>query len=79
MLIATGFLEGSERAQIYSTVPGERSVPLSIFKDKYSEELAYMYQGIFLSQKRPENDNRLVNVHYSDICKSKSSKFQQIE
>ena len=79
MLIATGFLEGSERAQIYSTAPGERSVPLSIFKDKYSEELAYMYQGIFLSQKRPENDDILVNVHYSDICKSKSSKFQQIE
>ena len=79
MLIATGFLEGSERAQIYSTAPGERSVPLSIFKDKYSEEITY--PGIFLGQKRPENDDRLVNVHYSDICKSKSStgKFQQIE
>ena len=70
MLIATGFLEGSERAQIYSTAPGERSVPLSIFKDKYSEEITY--PGIFLGQKRPENDDRLVNVHYSDICKSSS-------
>ena len=55
MLIATGFLEGSERAQIYSTVPGERSVALSIFKDKYSEEITY--PGIFLGQKRPENDD----------------------
>ena len=51
---------------------GERSVPLSIFRDNYSEELAY--PGIFLSQ-----DDRLVDVHYSDICKSKSSKFQLIE
>ena len=77
MLTATGFLEGSERAQIYSIVPGERSVPLSVFRDKYSEELAY--PGIFLGQKRLENDDRLVDVHYNDICKSKSSKFQQIE
>ena len=52
--------------------PGKRSVLLSIFRDKYSEELAY--PGIFLGQ-----DDRLVDVHYSDICKSKSSKFQQIE
>ena len=63
--------------KIYNIAPGERSVPLSIFRDKYSEELAY--QGIFLGQKRPENDNRLVNVHYSYICKTRSSKFQQIE
>ena len=72
MLTATGFLEGSGRAQIYNITPGERSVPLSIFRDKYPEELAY--PGIFLGQ-----DDRLVDVHYSDICKSKSSKFQQIE
>ena len=77
MLNATGFLEGSERAQIYNIAPGERSVPLSIFRDKYSEELAY--PGIFFGPKKPENGDRLVNVHYSDICKSKSSKFQQIE
>ena len=72
MLTATGFLEGSGQAQIYNITPGERSVPLSIFRDNYSEELAY--PGIFLGQ-----DDRLVDVHYSDICKSKSSKFQQIE
>ena len=77
MLTATGFLEASERVQIYNIALGERSVLLSIFRDKYSEELAY--PGIFLGQKRPENDNRLVYVHYSDIFKSKSSKFQQIE
>ena len=49
MLTATGFLKGSERAQIYNLATGERSVPLSIFRDKYSEELAY--PGIFLGQK----------------------------
>lgn len=48
------------------TTLGERSVLLSIFRDKYSEELAY--PGTFLGQKRPENDDRLVYVHYSDIC-----------
>ena len=31
-----------------------------IFRDKYSEELAY--PGIFVSQKRPENHHRLVDV-----------------
>ena len=77
MLTATSFLDGSERAQIYNIAPGERSVLLSIFRDKYSDELAY--PGIFLGQKRPENDDKPVDVHYSDICKSKSSKFQQIE
>ena len=67
MLTATDFLEDSEREQIYSIAPGEGSTPLSIFRDKFSEELAY--PGIFIGQKRPENEERLVNVH-SDICKS---------
>ena len=68
MLTATDFLGDDERQQIYNIAPGEGSVPLSIFRDKYSEELAY--PGIFLGQKRPENKQRLVDVHYSDICKS---------
>ena len=68
MLTATDFLEDSERAQIYNIAPGEGNRPLSIFRDTYSEELAY--PGIYLGQKRPENDQRLVNVQYSDICKS---------
>ena len=68
MLTATDFLEDSERAQIYNIAPGEGSVPLSIFRDRYSEELPY--PGIFLGQKRPENEDRLVDVQYSEICKS---------
>ena len=68
MLTATDFLEDGERAQIYSIAPGEGNRPLSLFRDTYSEELAY--PGIYLGQKRPDNDKRLVNVHYRDICKS---------
>ena len=68
MLTATDFLEDSERVEFYNIAPGEGSVPLSIFRDRYSEELAY--PGIFLGQKRPENKNRLVDVQYSEICKS---------
>ena len=49
---------------------------MSIFRDKYSEELAY--PGIFLSQKKPENDNRLVDVHYSDIYKLKVVNFNKV-
>ena len=68
MLSATDFFDDNERPQIYNIAPGEGSVPLSIFRDKYSEELAY--PGIFLGQRRPENEERLVGVHYSDIYKS---------
>ena len=67
MLTANDFLEDSERPQIYSIAPGETSVPLSIFRDGYPEELAY--PGIFLGQKRSSNEERAVPVHYSDICK----------
>ena len=53
---------------ILNVAPGEGNRPLSVFKDKYSEELAY--PGIFLGQKRPENKDRLSHVYYNDICKS---------
>ena len=53
MLTATDFLDDTERQEIYNIAPGEGSVPLSIFWDKYSKELAY--PGIFLGQRRPEN------------------------
>jgi len=64
MLTSTDFLENNERQLIMNIAPGEGNRPLSIFRDKYSEELAY--PGIFLGQKRPESKR----VHYSDICKS---------
>ena len=68
MLTKTDFIEDSETKYILSVAPGEANKPLSIFRDQYSEELAY--PGIFLGQNRPENKDRLVSVHYSDICKS---------
>ena len=71
ILTATDFLEDNERAQIYNIAPGVGSVPKSIFRDKYSKELAD--PGIFVGRKRSENDDRLVDVHYSDICESELS------
>jgi hypothetical protein len=68
MLTATDFLNDSERQQIHNVAPGEGNRPLSIFRDKYSEELAY--PGIFVGKKRPEDTERLTIVYYSDICKS---------
>ena len=68
MLTAPDFVTDNERQYILNVAPGEGSRPISIFRDKYSEELAY--PGIFLGQKRPDNTNRLTDVHYSEICKS---------
>ena len=68
MLTAPDFVTDNERQYILNVAPGEGSRPISIFRDKYSEKLAY--PGIFLGQKRPDNTNRLTSVHYSDICKS---------
>lgn len=41
MLPANEFLEDSEQPQIFSIAPGEGNVPLSIFRDRYPDELAY--------------------------------------
>ena len=67
MLTSSDFLEENERQHIVNVAPAEGNRPLSIFRDKYSEELAY--PGIFLGQRRPESTKQ---VHYSDIhvCKS---------
>ena len=62
------FLEDNERQYVLNLAPAEGSRPLYIFRDKFSEEMAYL--GIFLGQGRPENDKRLTPVHYSEICKS---------
>ena len=61
MLTATDFLDENERANILNVAPAEGSTPLSIFRDKFSEELAY--PGIFLGQKRTENDKRLNDLY----------------
>ena len=69
MLISPEFIEDDERTQsVFSFAPGEGNKPLSIFKDKNCEELAY--PGIFCGEARAENSARDVPVYYSDICKS---------
>ena len=77
MLTATDFLEDNEHQNILNVAPVEGNRPLSIFRDKHSEELAY--PGIFLGQKRPENEHRMVKVHYSDVCKSELYKTKKSE
>ena len=68
MLTATNVLEDNEPHCVFNVAPAEGNRPLSVFRDKHSEELAY--PGIFLGEKRPDNDERLTPVYYSDICKS---------
>jgi hypothetical protein len=68
MLTSPDFLTDNECQHILNLAPGEGNRPTSIFRDRYSEELAY--PGIFIGQKRPDNTNRLTKVHYSEICKS---------
>ena len=68
MLTAPDFVTDNERQYILNVASGEGNRPLSIFRDMYSEELAY--PGIFLGQKRPDNADRLTDVHYSEVCKS---------
>lgn len=68
LLTPPDFVDDSERQCILNLAPAEGNRPLSIFRDEYSEELAY--PGIFLGKKRPDHNQRMVKVHYSDICKS---------
>jgi len=65
MLTSTDFVEDNERQYILNLVPAEGSTPLSAFRDKFSEEMAY--PGIFLGQGRPGNVRRLTPLHYSEI------------
>ena len=49
VLTPTDFLDDSARNTILNMAPAEGNRPLSVFQDKYSEELAY--PNIFLGQK----------------------------
>ena len=67
-MLTPDYVDNSERQQIYNIAPGEGNTPLSVFRDQYSEEMAY--PEIFLGQKRPNDKQRLKSVYYSEICKS---------
>ena len=75
MLTAPDFVDDNERQSIYNFAPAEGNRPLSIFRDQYSEEMAY--PGIFLGQKRPDDKQRLKSVYYSEICKSELRQFDR--
>ena len=68
LLTSPDFLEDEERELQYVLAPGQGRTPVSVFKDKYSEELAY--PNIYCGQSRLNNKLRKVPVYYSEICKS---------
>ena len=47
--------------------PGEGQIPISVFQDKDAEYLAF--PTIFCGEHRPNNNDRHLPIHYSDICK----------
>ena len=68
MLTSPDFLEDEERELQYILASGQGRTPISVFKDKFSEELAY--PNIYCGQSRLDNKSRKVPVYYSEICKS---------
>ena len=56
-----------DKNEVLSVAPGEGQRPLSVFKDPYSEYLAF--PSIFCGQTRLENFERHTPLYYSDICK----------
>ena len=68
LLTSPDFLEDEERELQYILAPGQGRTPVSVFKDKYSEELAY--PNIYCGKSRLDNKLRKVPVYYSEICKS---------
>ena len=53
--------------QVFTFAPGEGQHPLSLYLDKDAEYLCF--PSIFCGQRRPDNEDRLVQLHYSDIVK----------
>jgi hypothetical protein len=45
------FVEDTERSAVYTFCPAENNLPLSIFMDTYSEEMAF--SNIFMGSSRP--------------------------
>ena len=68
LLTSPDFLEDEERELQYVLAPGQGRTPVSVLKDKYSEDLAY--PNIYCGQSRLDNKLRKVPVYYSEICKS---------
>jgi hypothetical protein len=52
---------------VFNFAPGEDNKPLGLFTDKDSEYLSF--PTIFCGERRVDNKDRLVPVHYSTVCK----------
>ena len=70
-------MENNERQHILNVAPAEGNGPLSVFRDEYSEELAY--PRILLGQPQQETKQRKATVNYSAICKNHSEEGQTDE
>ena len=51
-MLTSDYVDNSGQQQFYNIAPGEGNTLLSVFRDQYSEEMAY--PGIFLGQKRDQ-------------------------
>lgn len=60
-------LDFREFNQVLSVAPGEKNSPIGLFQDYHSE--IFSFPTIYCGQSRTENHQRLVPLHYSDICK----------
>jgi hypothetical protein len=60
-------LDFREFNKVLSVAPGENNLPIGLFQDIHSEALSF--PSIFCGHKRVVNTERLVSLHYSDICK----------
>jgi len=54
-------------SHVISVAPGEGQIPINLFKDPDAEYLSF--PCIYSGQRRADNSERSVAVHYSDICK----------
>ena len=68
MLTSPDFLEDEERELQYILAPGQGRTPVSVFKDKYSEELAYPY--IYYGQSRQIGELLKIQMIFSSKRKS---------
>ena len=53
--------------QVFTFAPGEGQHPLSLYLHKDAEYLCF--PSIFFGKRRLDNEDRLVQLHYSDIVK----------
>ena len=68
MLTSPDFLEDEERELQYILAPGQGRTPVSVFKDKYSEELAY--PNIYCGQSRQIGELLKIQIIFSSKRKS---------